>query len=97
ISSLRVISSVSEQYRSRYGSYAPDLPTLYSLGYIDNVLAAGQRSGYDFVFTATASDWNCTAEPTMPGHTGDRHFYCDSSGVIRFETSATASTSSSPI
>ncbi len=92
ISSLRTLSTVSEQYRSRFGTYGADLPTIEAAGYIDNVLGAGQKSGYDFVLTGTATAWDCTADPVTPGRTGERYFFCDESGVIRFSTSGTAGT-----
>lgn len=97
ISSLRVLHSVNEQYRSRHGSYGGTLGDLESAGYVDNVLGSGTRSGYNFALVGLAATWDCNADPVTPGGTGDRGFYIDTSGVIRFETSGVASVASPPI
>ncbi|MCA8960005.1 MAG: prepilin-type N-terminal cleavage/methylation domain-containing protein [Planctomycetes bacterium] len=97
ISSLRTMSTVGEQYRTRFGSYATTLADMQTAGYIDNVLGSGSKSGYDFTFTGGATTWSCTADPSIAGRTGERGFFADESGVIRFVTSGTASATSSPV
>ncbi len=97
VSSLRVLHSVNEQHRSRYGAYGADLMALQSAGYVDNALGSGMKSGYTFVLAGAASTWDCAANPTSPGSTGDRGFFIDTSGVIRFSTSGVASVLSPPI
>ncbi|MCI0652393.1 MAG: prepilin-type N-terminal cleavage/methylation domain-containing protein [Planctomycetes bacterium] len=97
VSSLRVLSSVSEQYRARYGVYPGAMPDLVTVGYVDPVLAAGTKSGYDFAYTGAPATWECAADPQVVGRTGERYFFCDLSGVIRFETAGTATATSSPI
>ena len=91
VSSLRTIMSCNEQYRVRFGDYAGGLSDLGTEGYIDSVLSAGSKQGYDFSYTAGASTWECTAEPVTPSRTGERYFFVDLTGVIRFSTSGTAS------
>src|SRR5262249_12229904 len=61
ISSLRTICTVNEQYRTRFGVYTPDLATLNAQKYIDSVLAAGQKSGYNFTYTLVdaKTQWSC--------------------------------------
>jgi len=90
ISSLRTMTTVNEQYRTRFGAYADALATLNTEGYIDNVLSTGAKSGYTFGYTGGANTWSCTADPTDPTVTGDRYFFVDQSGVIRFNAAAQA-------
>lgn len=90
ISSLRTLTTVNEQYRTRFGEYAAGLGDLETENYIDSVLASGTKSGYDFAYTlASASQWNVTALPDNVGTTGERGFRVDESGVIRFSSDGT--------
>ena len=56
-------------------------------------------SGYDFSgMSATGNTaWSINADPTTPGTTGERGFYVDQTGVIRFVTSGSAGPGSTPI
>ena len=70
---------------------------------IDTVLASGEKSGYEFVYTPTSlqgiiySNYLVNANPSSLDVTGTRYFFVDSSGVIRVSTTAPASTSDSPV
>lgn len=97
ISSLRTLTTVNEQYRTRFGDYASQLNDLSTEGYIDSVLGSASKSGYTFTFTGGSNTWDCSAVPTDPGTTGDRGFFVDQSGVIRFDSSGTADSTSPPI
>ena|ERR1041385_1047921 len=98
ISSLRTLTTVNEQYRTRFQAYAPALADLVAQGYIDNVLGAGAKSGYNFVYARPdVNTWTCNGDPQNPGTTGDRHFFVDQSGVIRFDPAAAAGAASAPI
>ena len=97
VSSLRTVSTVNEQYRTRFGSYAGALTDLSGEGYIDNVLGGGSKSGYDFTYAGAAVTWSLSADPQTAGRTGERYFFIDESGVIRFSTTATADATSNPI
>ena len=92
ISSLRTLTTVNEQYRTRFQSYSNALAQLQTEGYIDNVLGSGAKSGYTFVYDGTQIPnlWACTATATNQGNTGDRSFFVDQSGVIRFRAGAGA-------
>ena len=94
ISSLRTICTTCEQYRNRHGSYPNALANLGPAGdgLIDGVLANGAKSGYTFGFNSNPANdtWSCTADPTTPGTTGDRYFFVDQSGVIRWNGAAQA-------
>ena len=79
-------------------------PTATAAGLIDSVLAAGTKSGYSFTYAVTASDPNgnpvsytLTANPLTVGTTGQNYYYTDQSAVTRQNTSATSSSSDSPI
>jgi len=98
ISSLRTITTVNEQYRTRFQAYANALASLQTEGYIDNVLGGGAKSGYTFTYASGGANvWSCNADPQTQGTTGDRHFFCDQSGVIRFDAAAAASAASPAI
>src|SRR5262249_20436880 len=78
---------------------------------IDNVLAtagtpAGEKSGYRFPYapTATATPagsinaaFTLHGNPVRPGTSGQRSFFVDAGGVIRFNTIATATVTDAPI
>lgn len=111
---IRLISSSEAQFQSSglkdnnpqdgLGEFT-DLATLgsppgSSVPFIDNVLAAGTKSGYTFVATPGTTPggvpvYSCTALPTDPGTTGVRQFFVDESGVIRFTGDGTAVTATS--
>lgn len=97
ISSLRTLTTVNEQYRTRFQSYSSSLANLSTERYIDNVLGAGAKSGYTFTFTGATNTWSCTSSPTTPGTTGDRYFFVDQSGVIRFSSTGTAASTNPAI
>jgi prepilin-type N-terminal cleavage/methylation domain-containing protein len=79
---------------------------------LDNVLgcAAGTgtasctKSGYAFNITAGTAvagspltTYSSNANPVVVDQTGKRYFYSDASGVIRYNTTATAAVTDSPI
>lgn len=100
ISSLRTLTTVNEQYRTRFQSYTDSLASLSAAGYIDSVLGAGQKSGFNFAYAGGGpgvNTWTGGADPTDPGVTGDRFFFVDQSGVIRFNAAATAGVGDNPI
>ena len=79
---------------------------------IDNQLTTGIKSGYSFTYKDGTGDtpnaapsggcagWNLysiTAQPVTPGTTGQRYFYTDQTGVIRFNATGAASGTSAPL
>jgi type IV pilus assembly protein PilA len=73
---------------------------------IDDVLANATvtpKSGYLFTYTAGApvggiiTSYTLTAQPANPGTTGQRYFFTDQSGVIRYGLIGAATVASSPI
>ena len=99
VSSLRTLTTVQEQYRTRFGAYSATLTDLGTAGYIDNVLAAGQKSGYNFENSAAVlnTNWSIEANPVTPGTTGERYFFVNETGVIRFSTTGNAGAGDTPI
>jgi type IV pilus assembly protein PilA len=93
--------------------FAPSLPSLggdpttpdaTQAALIDSVLSTGVKSGFVYTYNVTATDANgdaqaytVNADPTVPGTTGDRHFYTDQTAVIRSNPSATAGPTDPPI
>ena len=68
-------------------------------GIIDNVLAAGTKSGYTFTYTPGAADasgivnaYTNVAVPLNVGVTGQRGFYSDQMSVIRYSPDGSAPT-----
>ena len=98
ITALRTISSVQSQYRIRYGSFG-NIPDLDASGMLDDNFADFQKSGYVYANALVPSpgSWALTAEPLNPGASGDRYFFIDTTGVIRFNETQTAGTGDTPI
>ena len=80
-------------------------------GLVDAVLASGVKSGYSFATpsggfipsgcgaggtTAACSTYTVTGDP-QNSQTGQRHFFSDQSGVIRYDTAAAATVASAPL
>jgi prepilin-type N-terminal cleavage/methylation domain-containing protein len=113
VGSLRTINTSEITYASTYNAgYSPDLislgpgatpPTASAAGLIDSVLASGVKSGYTFVYTPAApvagriDRYDLNANPTTPGTTGTNYYFTDETGVIRQNTTGTASATDSPI
>jgi len=64
--------------------------------YIDEVLGAGTKGGYTFTMNVTLGDlvntpdYTCLAVPVNPGQSGQRQYFVDVSGVLRFTSDGTA-------
>jgi type IV pilus assembly protein PilA len=63
--------------------------------------AANVKSGYNFYVTATGTapvpTYSSNANPVSLDQTGKRGFYSDASGVIRYNTSGSATSADSPL
>ena len=99
-------TTYNQGYTSNLAQLGPPtsgLPSSSAAGLLDSVLASGTKSGYSFPFVAVAPFNGSTpayavqANPLTPGVTGQNYYYGDSTGVIRQNTSATATPSDSPI
>lgn len=98
VSSLRTLCTSNSQYRVRFGQYATGLPDLGAAGYIDEVLsnAPFEKSGYTFAYTLVSPRAQWEVEATPIGSAGERGFFVDESGVIRFTTDGSAPDDTSP-
>jgi type IV pilus assembly protein PilA len=108
VGSIRTINTSEITYASTY----PDvgfalLPALggaggaaSGAGLLDAVLASAVKSGYAFAVTTSggtpATIYTVVGDP-QNSQTGQRHFYSDQSGVIRYNVSAVAGASDSPL
>jgi type IV pilus assembly protein PilA len=106
VGSLRTLNTAAVTYATTYGIGYPDALTKMgpaatasstTADLVDSVLSAGIKSGYTFTWGGGGDTYNITAAPTTPGQTGQRGFYTDQSGVIRADTSGTATANSTPI
>jgi type IV pilus assembly protein PilA len=63
---------------------------------IDNVLASGTKSGYNFTIGGTtgtpAVTYTSSASPVAPGPSGQRYFCSSQSGVIEYNLTAVCTT-----
>jgi len=111
VGSLRTINTGEVTYSSTYPAIGfCDLASLggaggvsTAAGLIDAVLAAGVKSGYSFTAVA-AGGGGASPNTTYDGHgdpqsaqTGQRHFFSDQSGVIRYNTSGAATSTDAPL
>jgi len=99
ISAIRnvVTSHITYSATVGAGSYAADLDALQTAKLIDTVLGSGTKDGYLFVSSGGALAFTINAAPLSPGSTGTRYFFSDESGVIRYSTSAVATSASNPL
>jgi len=104
VASLRTLNSAQISYNSSYPTvgYASLLtslggttcspPNSTSACLIDTVLAAGQRSGYNFTLSnvsgTPASSYNVIAAPILSNYSGIRYFCSYEDAVIRFSMTA---------
>ncbi len=111
VGSIRTINTAEVTYASTYPTVGfTGLANLggaggasTGAGLVDSVLASGSKSSYNFAATAadqTATGvfttYTVTGDP-VSAQTGQRHFFSDQSGVIRFNISGTADGSSTPL
>ena len=116
IENTRTITTSNVVYSTTYGiGYAANLAkmatppapgpvTANAAGLLDNVLAAGTKSGYVYTYVAgplgaggTIDAYTIQADPLTPNITGARHFFVDASGVIRFNSLAAATATDTAI
>src|SRR5688572_24963183 len=97
ISSMRTLCTVNQQYRTRFQTYAGSLANLSATNYIDGVLGAGTKSGYTFTYAGALNTFTVSSVPATAGTTGDRGFFVDESGVVRFAATGAATVASPPL
>ena len=95
ISALRTVASSSISFRSVNANYPANMAALSGATppYIDAVLGAGAKNGYNFALTGGgANTFTATARPTTYQVTGVRGFFVDESGVLRWTDANAAPT-----
>jgi type IV pilus assembly protein PilA len=109
--SVRTINTSAIAYSSTYqnvgfpaslaalGGAAPCVATSTGACLLDQVLAAGTKAGYSYVFTGDGMTPSVTygivATPVALGMSGQRQFCSDQTSVIRFEPSGAGCTNAS--
>ena len=107
IAALKTAASAAHTYRASNPGYPAILNALYANltpPYIDSVLASGTKQGYSFALAGTNADGNgnfqgfsATAIPVTVGTTGNRYFFVDTSGVIRYNATGNATATDNPL
>jgi type IV pilus assembly protein PilA len=114
VGSIRIINTSAATYATTYPNLGfptslaamsgavPCTPTSANACLIDQVLASGTKSGYNFVWTGDGNTpsvgYTITATPVAVGSTGQRMFCSDQSSVIRFDpTGAGCTNTSAPL
>jgi hypothetical protein len=91
---LRTLSSVQEQYKTRYERYGT-LKELSTATFIDSSLAHATNpedalDGYYYILTQGDKTWSVVAMPAIPEVTGDTSLYLDQTGILRAARCETA-------
>ncbi len=108
VGSIRTINTSEVTYASTYPNVGfTDLASLggsggsaTGAGLIDAVLASGTKSGYVFTVTTGGTGPSTTYDvhgDPQNSQTGQRHFFSDQSGVIRYNVSAAATATDNPL
>ena len=96
---MRSWTAAQELYHIRFGVYADADNQLFNAGLIDG-RGSADSLGYNFSIDNGSNSlytWWGTSRPEVPGETGNRWFYIDHTGVIRWSTSGNANSSSPPL
>ena len=112
VGSVRTINTSAITYSTTYsnvgfpaslaalGGAAPCTAVSTAACLLDQVLAAGTKSGYKFAWTGDGNTpsvgYSITGTPVSVGSTGQRMFCSDQSGVIRYAASGAGCTVASP-
>ena len=91
---LKMTTGVNMRYRMRFDVYPSDEFDLINAGMLD---PNQNPTGYVVTFSPGLNGWSLQTDPELPGTSGDRYFYTDDTGVIRFSLSGTADSTSEPI
>ena len=110
VGSVRTLNTASVQYAAQCPAngfpanlvaIGPGAGDCAGAGIIDNVLVLGTKSGYTFKYAAGAgaptTTYTITATPITVGVTGQRGFFSDQTGVIRYDPAGAAKVTSAPL
>ncbi len=93
IGMLRTIVTSQEQYKTRFGVYAPDLFNLSSYAQDANYVLKEFNENY----TVNPGEWALQLDPTIPYVSADRSFFVDNTGVIRARGDGPAGSTDTPV
>ena len=98
IGNLRTINGAEVAFHAANNHYAItfDELTTATPAFLDGNWAA-TKSGYDFALAGAVQNFTANGDPNVPGTTGNRYFFVDGSGVIRFSTTGTADVGGTPL
>jgi prepilin-type N-terminal cleavage/methylation domain-containing protein len=112
VGSIRTINTSAITFSSTYpangfpaslaalGGASPCTATAAQACLLDAVLSAGTKSGYTFKWTGDGNTpsvgYSILGTPVNVGTTGQRQFFSDQSGVIRYAASGAGATVASP-
>lgn len=93
------------QTLAQLGPPAPGTqPNINNAALLDEVLTSGQKHGYIFTYAPIDSNgdgipeaFTINAAPVVPGSSGNRYFFIDQSGVIRWKEGGPAGPTDKPI
>jgi type IV pilus assembly protein PilA len=107
LASFREISAAEQAYGSTHPDlgFAPDLTSLASTEEagrktVDQGVASGRKDGYIFLYkpgermNGAIRSYTLSAIPEVVGKTGQRRFYSDESGEVRYSASGPADATS---
>ncbi len=113
VGSIRSINTAEVTYASTYpdagfatslgplGPISGSTPTSANAGLLDGVLGCStnncKKSGYQFALSGTNTAYMVNGDPITPGQSGQRYFFSDGSGVIRFNNTGTATAANAPL
>jgi len=107
VGTLRTINTASVSYSTTYGTYPNALtnlgpstsPTSTAADLVSSPVSSGSKSGYNFTYTASSTyqQYSITANPVTVGVTGQRYFFTDQTGVIRYNLTTNATSTDQPL
>lgn len=99
IGNCRTVVGAEIAYNSANGVYTTTWADMTgaSPAYLEGNWGTGPKNGYTFSLAGDTDCFTLSASPATQGKSGVRGFFTDCSGVIRFNTSGTATVADSPI
>jgi type IV pilus assembly protein PilA len=100
IAALKSLVVAAHEYRTMGSTvgYPANLTVLMTTPpYIDPVLGSGMKQGYSFSLSGNSLGFTATAVPQIANTTGVRRFFVDTSGVIRYNATGSATVVDQPL
>ncbi len=98
--SMRALTANLQQFRNRFSTFPATLPEVQTFGFVEGFIVNGsllEKSGYSFSYARQSREtWTLNANPLLPGRSGDRTFFVDTSAVLRYENDGSPASISSP-